>query len=105
MNISLNTAAQGMQVPLMRQDVTANNIANVNTSGYEQMTARQTDVAPAGARISTITRTPNPNPDLSGTDLAGQTTNMMVDKNIFTANAKVFKAQDKMIGEAIDLLA
>jgi flagellar hook protein FlgE len=105
MNIAANTAIQGMQVPLVRQDVTANNIANVNTPGFEQRTARQTDVAPAGVRISNITRTPNPNPGMSGTDLAEQMVNMTVDKNTFTANAKVLKVQDKMIGEVIDLLA
>jgi flagellar hook protein FlgE len=105
MNIALNTATQGMQVPLVRQDVTANNIANVNTPGFEQATPRQTDVAPAGVRISNIVRTPNPNPTVSGTDLAEQMTNMMVDKTTFTANAKVLKIQDKMIGEVIDLIA
>jgi len=55
MEISLNTAVSGMQVSLTRQDVTANNIANVQTQGYSQLNAQQTSVQPMGVRISAIT--------------------------------------------------
>jgi flagellar hook protein FlgE len=105
MEISLNTAVSGMQVSLTRQDVTANNIANVQTQGYSQLNAQQTSVQPMGVRISAITQTPNPNPGESGTDLAQQMTNMIVDKNTLAANAKVFKVQNQMIGDVIDLIA
>jgi flagellar hook protein FlgE len=105
MDMSLNTATSGMQAAMIRQDVNANNIANAVTPGYEQMNARQTEMAPAGTRISAITRTPNPNPGMSGTDLARQMVEMKLNKNDLTANTKVFKVQDKMIGEVIDLIA
>jgi len=32
-------------------------------------------------------------------------TNMIVDKNTLAANAKVFKVQNQMIGDVIDLIA
>ncbi len=105
MDIGLNTAVQGMQVSLTRQDVTANNIANVQTRGYAQLNAQQASVQPMGVRVSAITPTPNPNPHESGTDLAQQMTNMIVDKNTFGANGKVFKVRDQMMGEVIDLIA
>jgi flagellar basal-body rod protein FlgC len=105
MNVTLNTAVSGMQVSLVRQDVAANNIANMQTPGFEQVNARQTEMSPAGVRISGFSRTPNPNPQTSGTDLAQQMVDMKLNKNDLTANAKVFKMQDKMVGEVIDLIA
>jgi flagellar hook protein FlgE len=105
MDVTMNTAASGMQVSLTRHEITANNVANVNTPAYEQMSARQAEVSPQGVRISGIVRTPDANPAGSGTDLAEQMTNMVVDKNTLSANAKVLKVQDRMIGEVIDLIA
>jgi flagellar hook protein FlgE len=105
MDIALNAAASGMQAAITRQDVTANNIANAVTPGYQQMNARQTEMSPAGTRISDVTRTPNPNPTTSGTQLDQQMVNLNLNKYDLSANAKVVKVQDTMIGEAIDLIA
>jgi flagellar hook protein FlgE len=105
MDISLNAAASGMQAAMARQNVTAHNIANAVTPGFEQMNSQQAETPPAGVRITGYTRTPNPSPDTSGTDLAQQMVNLKINQNDFTANTKVFKVKDKMIGEAIDLIA
>lgn len=105
MDITLNTATSGMRTATTRQGVTANNIANVETPGYRQMNARQSEMTPAGTQISAITRTPNPNASASGTDLAQQMVDLKLNNYDFTANTKVFKVQDSMIGEAIDLIA
>jgi flagellar basal body rod protein FlgC len=105
MDITLNTATSGMRAAMTRQDVTAHNIANAVTPGFEQMNAHQTETAPAGTRVSSITRTPNPNPGMSGTDLARQMVDLKINNNDFTANTKVFKMKDKMVGEVIDLIA
>lgn len=104
MDLSLTAATSGMQTAITRQDVTANNIANVETPGYQQMNVHQTEMTPAGTRISEITRTPNPNANISGTDLAQQMIDLKLNNYDFTANTKAFKVQDNMIGEAIDLI-
>jgi flagellar hook protein FlgE len=105
MDISLNAAVSGMQAATTRQGVTAHNIANAVTPGFEQMNTQQAETPPAGVRITGYTRTPNPNPSTSGTDLAQQMVNLKVNNDDFTANTKVFKVKDRMVGEAIDLIA
>jgi len=94
-----------MQVAMARQNTTAHNIANVVTPGFQQMNTQQAEASPAGVRVTGYTRTPNPNPSESGTDLAQQMVNLNVNNDDFTANTKVFKVQDQMIGTAIDLIA
>ena len=105
MDVTLNTATSGMQAAVTRQNVTAHNIANAVTPGFQQMNTQQAEMAPGGVRITGYMRTPNPNPRESGTDLAQQMVNLKINQNDFTANTKVFKVKDKMIGEAIDLIA
>jgi flagellar hook protein FlgE len=105
MDVTLNTATSGMQAAIARQNVTAHNIANVVTPGFEQMNAQQAETPPAGVRITGYTRTSNPNPQASGTDLAQQMVDLKINNDDFAANTKVFKVQDRMIGEAIDLIA
>jgi flagellar hook-associated protein FlgK len=94
-----------MQVSLTQQSVTANNIANVQTRGYSQLNAQQASVQPMGVRVTAITPTPNPNPNVSGTDLAQQMANLASNKSDLAANAKVFKVQNQMLGDVIDLIA
>ena len=105
MDIALNAATSGMQVAIAQQNVTAHNIANATTPGFQQMNAQQAEMPPSGVRVTGYTRTPNPNPATSGTDLAQQMVNLKVNNNEFAANTKVFKVQDEMIGTAIDLIA
>jgi flagellar hook protein FlgE len=94
-----------MQVSLTQQNVTANNIANVQTNGFSQLNAQQASVQPMGVRVTAITPTPNPNPNVSGTDLAQQMGNLVSNKGDLEANAKVFKVQNQMLGDVIDLIA
>jgi flagellar hook protein FlgE len=105
MDVSLNAASSGMQTAMARQNVTAHNIANAVTPGFEQMNSQQAETPPAGVRITGYTRTPNANPSTSGTDLAQQMVNLKINNDDFTANTKVFKVKDRMLGEAIDLIA
>jgi flagellar hook protein FlgE len=105
MDISLNAATSGMQAAMARQNVTAHNIANAVTPGFQQMNSQQAETPPAGVRITGYSRTPNPDSSTSGTDLAQQMVNLKVNNDDFTANTKVFKVKDRMIGEAIDLIA
>ena len=105
MNSSYGAAISGVRTALLRTDVSANDVANINTPGYRQVTPQQTDMLPAGTRISGLTRTPNDSLELSNTDLATEMVELKTDKNTLSANLAVIKAQDKMTGEIIDLTA
>jgi len=104
MDLSLGASVSGMQASSTRHDITAHDVANINTPGYEEYRPIQTDVKPAGTRIAAITRTPNPDPTVSGTDLATETVEQIQNKNTFTANAQMIKAKDKMLGTLLDLI-
>lgn len=105
MNVTLNTAITGVRAALTGQDVTANNIANLNTPGFEKVAANQTDMAPQGTRIAALTRTPNPDRANSNTDLAEEVGEIKQNKAALQADLRVIKAQDRLIKDTIDLLA
>jgi flagellar basal body rod protein FlgG len=105
MNISSNAALSGVQTALYRHDVSANDIANMNTPGYEQVTPQQTETLPAGTGISNLARTPNDSVELSNTDLATEMVEQKTNGASLSANIAVLKAQDKMTGELLDLFA
>jgi flagellar basal body rod protein FlgG len=105
MNISTAAALSGVQTSRLRTDVSANDIANINTSGYAQSTVNQTSMQPAGTQVAAITKTPNDSATLSNTDLATEMVELNTNKNTLSANLAVLKTQDKMTGELIDLFA
>jgi flagellar hook protein FlgE len=105
MNISSSAAISGVQASMFRQDVSANDIANINTPGYEQATPRQTETLPSGTRVSSLAKTPNAGNPLSSTDLATEAVEQKTNKATLSANLAVLKTQDRMTGELIDLIA
>lgn len=105
MNVSFNTAASGMRTAVTRHAVTAHDVANVNTPGFEERTVEQAETRPRGVRVAGINRRPNLEPARSNTSLVEETKEQILNKNTFGANARVFKAQDEMTQNVIDLLA
>ena len=94
----------GMQAAQTRHDITAHDIANINTDGYEDRTPRQTDLETGGTRIAGVTRRPNTPNAPSNTDLVEETKEQIVNKTMFAANAKVLKTENEMLGQIIDLV-
>jgi flagellar hook protein FlgE len=105
MSLSFDASISGVKAATIRQAVSANDVANINTPGYKQANVYQTDVSPAGTRVANISRTPNPNPDLSGTDLAEEVKEQKISKYDFSANLKVIKVKDEMTKDLLDLFA
>jgi flagellar hook protein FlgE len=104
MDTNFAIANSGLRVTQVRQDVTANNIANVNTDRFQAKSVVQTEQNP-GVAVGAIRKTPNTNPmGFSNTDLATEMTNMMVNRDTYGADARVIKVQDRMLGEVINLI-
>ncbi|GBU21549.1 hypothetical protein R80B4_01443 [Fibrobacteres bacterium R8-0-B4] len=115
MNISSAANASAMKAAANRLDVTAHNVANVNTRGFRAQRAEQTDVVRntgrtaaggdvyergAGTRVYDAGRerqTPE--------DLNKQMTDMISERNTYGANAKAAKMRDKMEEETVNLVA
>jgi flagellar basal-body rod protein FlgC len=83
--------------------VSAHDVANVNTPGFEQSDLIQVERSP-GTAAGAIRRTANPDPNSSGTDLAKEFGGEMSEaQSGYTANLKVIKVQDEMLGSLMDL--
>ncbi len=100
----MSAAISGVQLGALRMSVSANNVANVNTPGFEQSDLVQVDRNP-GTGVGSIRKTPNPNPELSGTDLAKEFGGeMTLAKTGYSASLKALKAQDEMVGSLLDVV-
>jgi flagellar basal-body rod protein FlgC len=105
MNVSFAAPLSGIQTVLTRQDVSANNIANIDTPGFSQSDVSQTDMSPAGVRVTSLKRTANLSTENSNTDLAKEAVEQIQNKNELAANVNVIKVQDKMLGALLDIIA
>jgi flagellar hook protein FlgE len=103
MDVSFNASLSGLKTTQLREDISANNVANLNTPGFQASQGIQTEMSPSGTRISAIVKTPNSNSADSNTDLATEMVNQQINKNDFAANAQVIKAKDKMLGALLDI--
>lgn len=103
MAISFSSFISGIKAAITRHDITAHDVANINTPGYEERVPHQAETKPEGTEITHISRTPNPNKETSNTDLAEETKEQIQNKHTLAANTKVIKAKDQMLGEVIDL--
>jgi len=115
MNISSAAPVSAMRAATQRLDVTAHNVANVNTRGFRAQRAEQTDVVNgvgraaargdayergAGTRVYGAGRE-----GFSPEDLNKQMTDMISEKNTYGANARAAKIRDRMEEETINLVA
>jgi len=103
MDMSFNSSISGIKAAIKRQDITAHDVANINTPGFEERIPHQVETKPDGTKISHISRRPNPQKDMSNTSLAEETKEQIQNKRTLQANAKVLKVKDDMLGEIIDL--
>jgi flagellar hook protein FlgE len=97
-------------------NVTANNIANVNTEGFKKSRAILQDADPSGVTVSiSQVDTPGfPVPATDGTtemkessnvDLGEEIINLQITKHAFNANAKTIEAEEAMLGSIFDIFA
>ncbi len=104
MAIPFLSPISGIKAAIKRHDITAHDVANINTPGYEEQVPHQVETKPYGTKISHISRTPNPSKESSNTDLAEETKEQIRNRRALSANVKVIKAKDDMLGEVIDLV-
>ncbi len=95
----------GTQTAMTRHNITAHDVANVNTRGYREQSPGQSDVLPRGVRISSVSSRPNDSAALSNTDLAFEAGEQIQNKTVVSANVSVARVQNRMVGEVIDLIA
>ena len=99
-----------------KMDVTANNIANVNSEGFKKSSAKLTEGANGDIQVD-VERINTPGPsitttdgdqvtkkELSNVDLAEEMPEMIMTRHGYSANLEAVKAQDDMLGDILDIL-
>lgn len=89
--------------------ITANNIANASTKGFQPAAAQFEQSSPAGNGVqlgnssSATAPTPADASSASATDLAGEMVKLLEYKAGFKAAARVVETSDGMLGTLLDL--
>ena len=116
MNFALNAALSALGAHEKKLDVTANNIANLNTEGFKKSRAVLQEANPSGV-VVTISRVNTPGSPIlpmdgtgemresSNVDLAEEIVALQTTKHGFQANLKTLKTEDEMLGSLFDILA
>lgn len=117
MDTTFNAAISSIKAHGRKLDVTANNVANVNTNGFKRNQAVLQEGAVRDVRVHVRKdMTPAP-PDplapdapgidkaLSNVDLADEMTSLIPTTIGYKVNLKVIRARDEMIGSLLDTLA
>ena len=104
---TLAIALSGMQAAQTQLNVTAQNIANLQTPGYQE---ERTDfVELSGGGVSTsVERIPTSSsgatgPEGSNVDLAQQMVNLSLARQAFRANAEVARVANSLTGTLLDM--
>jgi flagellar hook-associated protein 1 FlgK len=95
---ALNIAASGLQAAQAQLNVTANNIANMNTPGY---TAQRVDLAAApggGVDVEGVQSTGN------AVDPVNELLNLKQTTLYYDANGMVIRVADQMYGSLLNIL-
>jgi len=97
MNPTSSTLLSGMNAAGTRLQVSAFNIANLNTQDFNRQEAKQSEQIGGGTTV-TVSNSLN----ASGSNLETDMVQQLVAKNSFLANLSVFKANDAMLGTLLD---
>ena len=125
MDVSLAASLSALDAYALSQQVTANNLANMNTEEFRASRVTLEDVANQGGVAVQEVREISAQPPLlpsqrllevqgqvvqeqvyasgSTTDPAREMVNLMVNQRAFEANAAAVRVQDEMVGTVLDI--
>jgi flagellar basal-body rod protein FlgC len=99
-----------------RMGVIADNVANVESDGFKKSRALMQEQEPGGVRV-TISRVETAGPrvveettegleerELSNVNLEQEIPGALLTEKMFTANTKVVKTEEEMIGSVLDII-
>ena len=115
-NTVYNAAISGLQAASLKLKVSANNVANANTDGYQkQQVTTRTGTYGVEVKVEKVSAVESPNniqtggepiPDApSNVDVAEELLEMKAAQNLFEANLKTLNTNDNMLGRILDIEA
>ncbi len=103
--MNLSIPVSGLIAANRRQSVTANNVANLNTPGFQAQRVESIAQEQGGVNFNTITTDTTPaSPGASNVDLTNELIQSRLNVHAFQANANVLRAQDQLLKQGVDLL-
>lgn len=93
------------------QQVSANNIANVNTDGFKASAVTlESGPADQGVRVGSISQSAAPGPSVGGvegsnTDIGAEMVGMVRTGHAFSANVAAVRASEDMTGHLLNMIA
>ena len=101
---TFSIALSGLQAASKGVAVTANNVANINSKDYKAKRLDLEEQREGGVQESSLAESQEPAvPGGSNVDLATEITHLMTQSHAYQANLKVMKAQNELLGQAMDL--
>lgn len=102
----ISTGLSGVAVAGQSVAVSARNVANLNTPGYQAESLRQADLEPGGVRATGIQESREPaGSEGSNVDLATEAVNLDTQGLTYQANLKFMQVQQNLLGAALDMKA
>lgn len=93
------------------QEVTANNIANVNTDGFKSSSVNlESGPGDQGVEVASISKSATPGSivggvETSNTDIGREMVDMTVTSRAFEANTTFIRAAEEMTGHLLNMIA
>ena len=108
MSSAMSISLSGMQAASAMLNVTANNIANLNTPGFNPSRADLVELSGGGVAVTGTSFENNPqtapNTQTSNVDLPTEMVNLKLGQTLYGANAMVLKTADQMTGTLLNIL-
>jgi flagellar basal-body rod protein FlgC len=101
--MQISSSVSAIRASTLRMDISAHDVANINTPNFSQSRPVQTSQKP-GTEISAIQKIKPASPEFSATDLAEETAEQIKSEKGLKANASVIKTQDRMMADTINLV-
>ena len=102
----ISAGLSGLQAAGQGVAVTANNVANINSTGYRAKSLELAEQAQGGVAAEGLTASQEPTaPGGSNVDLGTEAVNLKTEGFAYQANVKFLKVQEDMLGSALDLKA
>jgi flagellar basal-body rod protein FlgC len=102
----ISASLTGLQAAGQSIALAANNIANLNSSGYRAQSLAQATLPQGGVAGTSVQRSQAPlAPGGSNVDLGTEAVSLDTGSIAFLANLKALEVQDKTLGTALDLKA
>lgn len=104
---ALRASASALEAHSTKVDVAANNVANVNTSGFKPSRVHLEDQTPNGVRASVEPSAGRKGavPDDSGVDLAQEHVSLVEARAGFGASVAALRTESALLGTLVDALA